>query len=341
MAITAFKTFAAFEVLTASDLNASFSQIINNPIDLWSPMTKNAAAGGFKFTGLGVGGAANEALTYGQALVGTTLTLSGAISGVTTISLSGAISGGTGFSGSGQITTTRSGFSDSQAGAKVSAAIPCYRLSESDGTSNAKHWLWYANAGVMRLAACSDDDATTADLFAVTRSQTAIATVTYGNNTDNPTHTFEGATTFNDAVTCSSNLSVTGTGGNVAGTTWTPTLTGVTNVTGTPTLRAAWYERVGATSVQFHLVINVVPTAANSNTEVGISVPIASNFANDYEANGDARAAFQIAGYSATGIVNAGSCIADTTNDRITFRFLSSAAPGTFDWYINGSYRVI
>lgn len=39
MAITPFKTFIAGEVLTASDLNSSFNQIINNGIALWSPAT--------------------------------------------------------------------------------------------------------------------------------------------------------------------------------------------------------------------------------------------------------------------------------------------------------------
>lgn len=41
MAITPFKTFAAGESLTASDLNSSFSAIINNALQLISPLTGN------------------------------------------------------------------------------------------------------------------------------------------------------------------------------------------------------------------------------------------------------------------------------------------------------------
>ena len=40
MAISVYKTFAAGEVLTAADLNNSLLQIINNPVDLWSPAGK-------------------------------------------------------------------------------------------------------------------------------------------------------------------------------------------------------------------------------------------------------------------------------------------------------------
>lgn len=66
MAITVYKTFIPGEVLTASDLNASFTQIINNAADLVSPFTKNIAAGGFKITGLGVGSADGDSVRFEQ-----------------------------------------------------------------------------------------------------------------------------------------------------------------------------------------------------------------------------------------------------------------------------------
>lgn len=94
MAISAFKTFASGEILTASDLNSSFTQIINNPIALWSPMTANASgASTYKLTALTAGTTAGDSLMYGQALVGSTLTLTGAVSGATTIAMGGALSG--------------------------------------------------------------------------------------------------------------------------------------------------------------------------------------------------------------------------------------------------------
>jgi hypothetical protein len=47
MSISVFKTFSAGEVLTASDLNASFTQITNNGTDVAFPLTKNSSLGGF------------------------------------------------------------------------------------------------------------------------------------------------------------------------------------------------------------------------------------------------------------------------------------------------------
>lgn len=73
MAISAYKTWAAAEVLTAADLNSSFSQLINNAADMVSPLTKNIAAGTFKLTGLGAGTAAGDSLRYEQLADATTL----------------------------------------------------------------------------------------------------------------------------------------------------------------------------------------------------------------------------------------------------------------------------
>lgn len=66
MAISPFKTWSAGEVLTASDLNSSFTQITNNAADLVSPFTKNLAAGGFVITGLAAGANNGESVRYEQ-----------------------------------------------------------------------------------------------------------------------------------------------------------------------------------------------------------------------------------------------------------------------------------
>lgn len=55
MSIGVFKTFAAGEVLTASDLNSSFTQIVNNGTDVAFPLTKDVSAAGFKMTTLALG----------------------------------------------------------------------------------------------------------------------------------------------------------------------------------------------------------------------------------------------------------------------------------------------
>ena len=50
MAVAVFKTWIAGEVLDASDLNSSFTQIVNNGMDLWSPATKAADFDGQELT---------------------------------------------------------------------------------------------------------------------------------------------------------------------------------------------------------------------------------------------------------------------------------------------------
>lgn len=66
MSISAYKTWASGEVLSAADLNASFTQIIGNASDLISPATKNLALGGFKLTGLGAGTADGDSVRFEQ-----------------------------------------------------------------------------------------------------------------------------------------------------------------------------------------------------------------------------------------------------------------------------------
>lgn len=48
MAISRAKTWSAGEVLTASDLNSEFNNILNNGVDLWSPATKAGDMNGFE-----------------------------------------------------------------------------------------------------------------------------------------------------------------------------------------------------------------------------------------------------------------------------------------------------
>lgn len=48
MAISRAKTWSAGEVLTASDLNSEFNNVLNNGVDLWSPATKACDLNGFE-----------------------------------------------------------------------------------------------------------------------------------------------------------------------------------------------------------------------------------------------------------------------------------------------------
>lgn len=95
--------------------------------------------------------------------------------------------------------------------------------------------------------------------------------------------------------------------------TYTPTLTGVTNVDGSGSAVCA-YVRIGNV-VMVSGSITVDPTAAASTlTELGISLPVASDFSLTTHCGGTS---------CALSLLEPGSISADTTNDRATLRFLS------------------
>ena len=66
MAVAAYKTYSAGEILTASDLNASFSQIHNNGTAIAFPLTASSSAGGFKITSLAAGTNNGDAVRFEQ-----------------------------------------------------------------------------------------------------------------------------------------------------------------------------------------------------------------------------------------------------------------------------------
>lgn len=67
--------------------------------------------------------------------------------------------------------------------------------------------------------------------------------------------------------------------------TYTPTLTGDANVDGTPTLLHATYTQIG-NIVTCYVTMSIDPTANTTQTQVGITLPIASNFINVNDLSG-------------------------------------------------------
>jgi hypothetical protein len=140
--------------------------------------------------------------------------------------------------------------------------------------------------------------------------------------------------TFSDSVNITSSLQcdsiVNDTG--LAHGTYTPTLTGVTNVASS-TARQATYMRVGNT-VTVAGQIDVTPTANNARTTIGVSLPIASNFSTAYQAGGSGHT---------TANTTAGHGLAiysDATNDRVEFDYYEThGALDTFTYQF--SYEVI
>jgi hypothetical protein len=145
--------------------------------------------------------------------------------------------------------------------------------------------------------------------------------------------------TLNDAALTSGVTPVATTNGRLidgltlASGTYTPTLTGVTNVSST-TAFTCQYMRVGNV-VTVSGKISVTATANNSQTVLGISLPIASNFAADENCGGLAHTINNTAADQ-----HGASIYADATNDRATFEYYEthgSADVFTFTF----TYRII
>lgn len=101
---------------------------------------------------------------------------------------------------------------------------------------------------------------------------------------------------------------VTAGSSTIASGTYTPTLTGVTNISAS-TAYACNYMRVGNTvTVSGKILFTLTGTGAY---ELGISLPVASNFANNYECAGVGTGTTSTPAASDVGYIKA-----DTTNDR-------------------------
>jgi len=118
----------------------------------------------------------------------------------------------------------------------------------------------------------------------------------------------------------------------LAAGTYTPTGTAVTNIT-TITPTACQYSRVGNT-VTVSGQVAISPTSNNTRTTFALSLPIASNFANSYEAGGG--------GYTMANATNGHgiAVYADATNNRLEFDYYEThSSPDTF--VFNVTYQII
>jgi hypothetical protein len=151
--------------------------------------------------------------------------------------------------------------------------------------------------GTVATAGLTNDAVTNAKLADM--AQDTIKGRTSGAGTGDPVDltAAQVATIVSTAVASALNIT--------QGASYTPTLTNVTNVSAS-TANLSWYVRVGSMVVVMGFV-GVDPTAAGS-TEVGISLPIASNLGANTDLIGVA-AALAVSGQSA-------GILGDTANDR-------------------------
>lgn len=124
--------------------------------------------------------------------------------------------------------------------------------------------------------------------------------------------------TANNTPTANCDLTTLSVGGgtsigSIVSSTWTPTLTNAANLDAS-TASECQYIRIGNT-VTGSCRVSVDPTTTVTSTQLGISLPVASNFGAVEDAAGSC-AATGIAGQSA-------GIIADATNDRMEMRWLA------------------
>lgn len=116
---------------------------------------------------------------------------------------------------------------------------------------------------------------------------------------------------------------------NVTSGTWTPTLTNGTNVAAS-TAYQGQYLRVG-NSISFSCRVDVDPTAAGA-CELGISLPIASNFGAVEDCAG-AGASPEVAGFST-------AILANVANDRMSMQWVAVDTANR-SVYFSGVYQII
>lgn len=116
----------------------------------------------------------------------------------------------------------------------------------------------------------------------------------------------------------------------IASGTYTPTGTGVANVSAI-TENECQYLRVGNT-VTVSGEVNITPTAGSTTTTLRLTLPIASNLANEHECAGTANKE----GGNIAGIMKG-----DTTNDEVFLKFFNDSGTVSAPWFFSFTYRII
>lgn len=207
-----------------------------------------------------------------------------------------------------------------------SATTPTLRLFESDGGTDQKYFVLDQAAGVLKLRTATDALSTGKDALSITHGTgTALATVSFGNATDNPTYSFlgTGAVTFGGAVSFGGG---TGTAGQVL----------TSNGSSAPTYQTQPYDVAfqadGEPEASAVLLRYVFPRAGNFVDDLVGSKAIAAVAATaeavlSVKKNGSTVGTITFAAAGSTGtFVTSGGAVSFAADDVITV-----VAPGTPD----------
>jgi hypothetical protein len=170
------------------------------------------------------------------------------------------------------------------------------------------------------------------NFYANGTAQNAFAGFTRIGSTTAPTCALDvtgGIATSRTAVTAPA-----ASDGNVFSGTYTPTLTNTTNVAAS-TASQCQYMRVGNV-VTVSGRVSITPTAANTTTLIGISLPVASSFSTAQQCSGTSSTDTTVTADQQSG---GGSIVADTTNNRASLRLAPASTtalgrPFTFTYQV-------
>lgn len=141
-----------------------------------------------------------------------------------------------------------------------------------------------------------------------------------------------GAATWSALQSFSAGISVSSTSGNVYSSTYTPTVTAVSNATAASATGLFKYTQVG-TNVTVTGKLNINPTASGS-TAIGISLPVASNFTATTDCIGGGNQGRFGETYVMLGLEG------DITNDRAQFVFDAQNWGTARPFYVWFTYEV-
>jgi len=111
----------------------------------------------------------------------------------------------------------------------IASTVPLLEFKDTDAAADGQRWQFFASGVNLILRLINDASSSAKNIFSIVRSTTTLSSITYGDSTDNPTHTFNGQIIETTNILARTSTAYTNGAGALTGT--------LTNspVTGNPT----------------------------------------------------------------------------------------------------------